>query len=305
MNNTDWFYTYVSDLSRNNVISGYTDGTFKPYNTVTCGEGLKLILLAAGYDKQSPTDGNWASGYLKLAAAKGFVNANDITDLNAPISRLLIAQISAKALGVAKENTVSPFADTSDGYAVALYSYGIITGSVEGCVCLFKPNNSIIRSEISAVIWRISNANTHPGSDPGSDPGKQPGNNNGKIPYGSGFLDVLPGVPVTSYSAGNFYMAGGLMHYKSDTVKAIAGIDVSTYQGDIDWKKVKDSGIQFAIIRVGFRGYGTGSMNLDDCFEQKHPRRACRGTPSGRLFLLPGNNGGGSNRRGKFCSDSR
>ena len=42
------------------------------------------------------------------------------------------------------------------------------------------------------------------------------------------------------------------------------GIDVSAYQGDIDWKKVKASGIQFAIIRLGYRGYGTGKLVQDD-----------------------------------------
>lgn len=42
------------------------------------------------------------------------------------------------------------------------------------------------------------------------------------------------------------------------------GIDVSKYQKDIDWEKVKEDGVEFAFIRVGFRGYGsTGSLNDD------------------------------------------
>ena len=32
------------------------------------------------------------------------------------------------------------------------------------------------------------------------------------------------------------------------------GIDVSKWQGKIDWKKVKNSGIDFAIVRIGYRG---------------------------------------------------
>ena len=35
------------------------------------------------------------------------------------------------------------------------------------------------------------------------------------------------------------------------------GIDVSYYQGEIDWKKVKNDNIDFAILRAGFRGWGT------------------------------------------------
>lgn len=46
------------------------------------------------------------------------------------------------------------------------------------------------------------------------------------------------------------------------------GIDVSYYQGNIDWKKVKADGIDFAIIRVGYRGSGEGKLNEDSCFKQ-------------------------------------
>ena len=45
------------------------------------------------------------------------------------------------------------------------------------------------------------------------------------------------------------------------------GIDVSVHQGDIDWKKVKESGMEFAIIRLGFRGYESGKIVLDNKFE--------------------------------------
>lgn len=46
-------------------------------------------------------------------------------------------------------------------------------------------------------------------------------------------------------------------------------IDVSKHQADIDWTKVKKSGIDYAIIRAGFRGYGqSGSYNADTYFKQ-------------------------------------
>ena len=40
------------------------------------------------------------------------------------------------------------------------------------------------------------------------------------------------------------------------------GIDVSTYQGTIDWKKVKEDGVDFAMIRAGIRGYGVSSDGI-------------------------------------------
>lgn len=46
-------------------------------------------------------------------------------------------------------------------------------------------------------------------------------------------------------------------------------IDVSKYQGTIDWNRVKKSGIDYAMIRVGFRGYGqSGTLNMDTNFQK-------------------------------------
>ena len=42
---------------------------------------------------------------------------------------------------------------------------------------------------------------------------------------------------------------------------AIQGIDVSEFQGEVDWAKVKESGIKFAILRAGF---GSNSESQDD-----------------------------------------
>lgn len=53
--------------------------------------------------------------------------------------------------------------------------------------------------------------------------------------------------------------------YEGDSNYAIRkGIDVSYHQGDIDWKKVKDAGYDFAFIRIAYRGYGEdGQLNAD------------------------------------------
>ena len=41
------------------------------------------------------------------------------------------------------------------------------------------------------------------------------------------------------------------------------GIDVSQWQGNINWSKVKKSGVEYVIIRVGYRGAGTGALRAD------------------------------------------
>lgn len=47
-------------------------------------------------------------------------------------------------------------------------------------------------------------------------------------------------------------------------ISKVYGIDVSYYQGNIDWKKVKNSGVEFVIIRVGYRGYGSAGTLVED-----------------------------------------
>lgn len=51
-----------------------------------------------------------------------------------------------------------------------------------------------------------------------------------------------------------------------DGTKAKTGIDVSKYQGEVDWDMVASDGIDFAIIRAGIRGYESGKLVLDEDF---------------------------------------
>ena len=48
------------------------------------------------------------------------------------------------------------------------------------------------------------------------------------------------------------------------------GIDVSLYQGTIDWEKVKKSGVEFAIMRAGYRGYGEAGTLVEDSMFAKN-----------------------------------
>ncbi len=65
---------------------------------------------------------------------------------------------------------------------------------------------------------------------------------------------------------------------------SLLGIDVSSYQGVINWKKVKAAGVDYAIIRLGYRGYGTGSIRLDDRYAANMSGAAAAGVPVGVYF---------------------
>ena len=52
--------------------------------------------------------------------------------------------------------------------------------------------------------------------------------------------------------------------------KILNGIDVSVYQGTIDWTKVSKSGVDFAMIRAGYRGYGDKGVLVEDSMFSKN-----------------------------------
>ena len=158
INSSTWCYKYVLELSDADVIDGYSDGTFKPDNQVTYGAALKLIMLAAGYSEQAPVNSNVFSGYLARAQADGLVSGS--VNLNAPITRLAVSQIAAKAMGLDINNlsSVRPFTDTSDPYVQALNAAGIVEGYFENGTSTFKPYNTLTRGQISAIVWRMEQA---------------------------------------------------------------------------------------------------------------------------------------------------
>ena len=61
-----------------------------------------------------------------------------------------------------------------------------------------------------------------------------------------------------------------LYYFDANGVKrdATFGIDVSKYQASVDFEKVKEAGVQFVIIRLGYRGYGSGTLVQDPKFEE-------------------------------------
>lgn len=63
------------------------------------------------------------------------------------------------------------------------------------------------------------------------------------------------------------------------------GIDVSKWNGEIDWDKVKAAGVEFAIVRAGYRGSSTGSLVEDPYFHINMKGAATSGVPTGVYFF--------------------
>lgn len=89
------------------------------------------------------------------------------------------------------------------------------------------------------------------------------------FPFGDMVLTPLEGMPLNPYDKDAFGLdEKGRATYEHNGRRARAGIDVSTHQKDVDWQAVAADGIDFAILRLGHRGYSEGGLFLDQTFEQ-------------------------------------
>lgn len=82
-----------------------------------------------------------------------------------------------------------------------------------------------------------------------------------------------------------FVFQDGIMSYQDPDVHTMTGIDVSSYQGKIDWKAVKEDGIEFVMIRCGFRDALTGELFDDPMFEENVEGALKQGLQVGVYFF--------------------
>ena len=84
------------------------------------------------------------------------------------------------------------------------------------------------------------------------------------------WITPLEGVPVNALAKEEFQMMGNVPIYLGSAYDTILGVDVSEHQHEIDWQQVKESGVDFAYIRLGRRGYTEGGLFDDPWFEKNY-----------------------------------
>ena len=90
----------------------------------------------------------------------------------------------------------------------------------------------------------------------------------------------------SSYDWDNLDRAGDRYAYVvNGQVKSRLGIDVADYQGYIDWDEVSSDGIEFAIVRLGYRGATEGELYLDEYFEYNLAAARAAGLDCGVYFF--------------------
>ncbi len=104
------------------------------------------------------------------------------------------------------------------------------------------------------------------------------------------YADVDKSLPMSDYNWDNLRHAGPIAnteweYYEDGELKSIKGIDVSTYNKVTDWDAVKASGVDFVMLRVGYRGYSKGGLVEDEKFIKYAQDASAAGLKLGAYFV--------------------
>ncbi len=99
------------------------------------------------------------------------------------------------------------------------------------------------------------------------------------------WLLISPYLPKNDYDYSNLVSQSGRMAYYADGKEvSYLGLCVDKYDDYIDFNKIKNAGIDFVMLRVGVRGYGTGTISLDEYYADNLSRAAQAGLDIGLYF---------------------
>ncbi len=82
----------------------------------------------------------------------------------------------------------------------------------------------------------------------------------------------------------NLITENGMLTYKDSKRESIKGVDLSKYNGTVDFTRLRDAGIGFAMLRLGSRGYGSGAISLDEKFVEYAQNAQMAGIQTGAYF---------------------
>ena len=165
VSNDHWAYSYINKLAARNIISGYSDGSFKPSQSVKREEFIKLVVealeLSSTIDtnfSDVPSDA-WYASYVKSAVSSGIINgvSDNIFGAGLELTRADMAVIISRALKLEAETDGEVFNDDSDipDYAkeavYILKANGIISGNGGN----YEPERSLTRAECAKIISLI------------------------------------------------------------------------------------------------------------------------------------------------------
>ncbi|WP_107838474.1 S-layer homology domain-containing protein [Metasolibacillus meyeri] len=228
------YYKPVLDLVNRGVVSGYSDGTFRPSETVTRGEAAKIIALAMGLNvtrQKNPgfTDVQQSHPYYAYIAAianEGIIDG--FGDKTFKPNELITRGQIAKALTLGFQLEVATkmnhnFKDVTsqnanEAYIQTLYNLNIAKGTTANT---FEPFGTVTRAQLATFIWRAEKA------DKGN-PSYNVGDIRGDIIYINGVQYTIGSSLKTFINEGNAAVLKGAVIDGTFDGKTLTGINELT-----------------------------------------------------------------------------
>ena len=273
-----WYAASVAFCQQHELMEGASSGSFEPDGLLTRGVLAEALYRLAGSpapegEEEAPFTDVGAEhpnvAAIRWAKAGGVVSGYEDGSFGPedPITREQIAALLWNDRGREEPGEAAPYTDraeVSDWAAGAVeWAYGVrlMQGTPEGA---FLPQSNTSRAQGAAVIMNY--AQMYYGLRPGYQlPAPSPVAANGY----RGEAYALDDRGYLSYSAGPF----------------TRGVDVSAHQKEVDWRRVAATGMDFAMVRAGYRGYTSGGIVKDAWFDANMRGALANGLQVGVYFF--------------------
>ncbi|OGX68538.1 MAG: hypothetical protein A2189_07025 [Paenibacillus sp. RIFOXYA1_FULL_44_5] len=161
-----WAQGAIIDLYNRKLVSGFTDYTFRPDNSITRAEASVILVRAFRITQTSqpyftdlPPD-HWAYSSIAKAYAAGIINGypNNTFQPDEPLTRMEMAAMIDHALGIdSQQQGQSPYSDVDANFwgadiLMQLKQLGLVSGYPDGT---FHPNQTATRAEFAVLIDKI------------------------------------------------------------------------------------------------------------------------------------------------------
>ena len=163
----DWFYEPVEYLTSEGILRGFEDGTFRPQDTMTRAQFLKLMLAPFVPDAVEPEGSKWWKPYADYGQSVGLLTKFDILDPDKPITRNRVARLLARLsllpeaegylIQADRKAVLAELGDLEEipSYdleaVIQVYAAGLMRGYDDGC---FHAERTMTRAEGAMLTYR-------------------------------------------------------------------------------------------------------------------------------------------------------
>ncbi len=163
----------ITQATNIGVIEGYEDGTFRPNNSISREEFIKMLMVLAtnrtfDFESVDTKYKSWAGPYVTIAEMQGVIQPGTYTDetLKEPITRLemvlMLSKTQIKMKGIPQNQLgslvytdINSLTDEEKDLLLHAAKYDLLEGMRDGTSKLFEPNKNLTRGEAAAALMRI------------------------------------------------------------------------------------------------------------------------------------------------------